>query len=208
MRRVTCLGGSDGIHLHCTEGALIEDCLMETGDDCVAGLNIRDLTVRRCVLNSSCNPFRIGGIGILVEDTYVWGPGFYPHRRTVVKGKGEELPRTEGRHNTLSFVEYFTSPAYPFPPSDVTIRRCVIENVACLLSYQADSSILQRGTYLGTFTLEDVTVRGLEKVTVPRATAEVPLTIRMKRTSVEFSDGSRGCPFETPEGAYVRLLCE
>ena len=37
MRRVTCLGGSDGIHLHCTENAIIEDCLFKTGDKAEKG---------------------------------------------------------------------------------------------------------------------------------------------------------------------------
>ena len=87
MRRVTCLGGSDGIHLHCTENALIEDCLFKTGDDCIAGINIKNLLVRRCILNTSCDLFRIGGVNIRIEDMYAYGPGYYPHRKTVVKGK-------------------------------------------------------------------------------------------------------------------------
>ena len=59
MHNVTCLGGSDGIHLHCTEHAVVEDCLFKTGDDCIAGINVCDLLVRRCVLNTSCNLFLI-----------------------------------------------------------------------------------------------------------------------------------------------------
>ena len=93
MRRVTCLGGSDGIHLHCTEDAVIEDCVFKTGDDCIAGINIKNLQVRHCVFNSSCNLFRIGGVNIHIEDVYAYGPGYYPHRRTVVQGKNLELPR-------------------------------------------------------------------------------------------------------------------
>ena len=64
---------------------------------CVAGINIKDLTVKNCEINTSCQAFRIGGHDILVEDCHIWGPGYYPHRKTVVQGKGVELPREQGR---------------------------------------------------------------------------------------------------------------
>lgn len=122
MRRVTCLNGSDGIHLHCTENALIENCVFKTGDDCIAGINVKDLLVRHCVLNTSCNLFRIGGVNINVEDIYAYGHGYYPHRMTVVKGKNDELPRESGRHNLLSVVDYFASTNFPYAPSNITLR--------------------------------------------------------------------------------------
>ena len=91
IKNVTVLGGHDGFDVRTCDNVLVEDCGFYTGDDCIAGINIRNMTVRRCVLNTSCNLFRIGGVGITVEDVYAYGPGYYPHRRTVVKGRGEEL---------------------------------------------------------------------------------------------------------------------
>lgn len=208
MRRVTCLGGSDGLHLHCTEDALLEDCLMKTGDDCVAGINVRDLVIRRCVLNTACNLLRIGGIGILLEDCYAYGPGYYPHRQTVVKRGGKELPRTEGRHNTLSLIEYFASTAYPFPPSDITLRRCVIEDLDTLLSYRADSGLLHSGTRLASLTLEDVTLRGLGRPSSPRGAADMPLSIRMRNVVAELADGTRVSPFLLGEDEHVEITEE
>ena len=186
MRKVTCLGGSDGIHLHCTENALIEDCLFKTGDDCIAGINVKDLLVRRCVLNTSCNLFRIGGVNIRVEDMYAYGPGYYPHRKTVVKGKNQELPREEGRHNLIQLVDYFASTNYPYIPSDIHFKNCVIENAQGVLWYNADCGTLQSGTHLGELTLENVRFTDLKDTSVPMANAEEPLTIRMKDVSVEF----------------------
>ena len=163
MRRVTCLGGSDGIHLHCTEDALIEDCLFKTGDDCIAGINIRNLLVRRCILNTSCNMFRIGGLNIRVEDMYAYGPGYYPHRKTVVLGKNKELPREQGRHNLIQLVDYFASTNYPFPPSDIHFKNCVIDNAQGILWYRADTGTLQSGSHLGTLTLENVCFTDLKE---------------------------------------------
>lgn len=207
MRAVTCLGGSDGIHLHCTEDALIEDCLFKTGDDCIAGINIRNLLVRRCVLNTSCDLFRIGGVNIRIEDMYAYGPGYYPHRKTVVKGKNLELPREEGRHNLLHAVVYFASTNYPYVPSDIHFKNCVIENAKDILSYTADRGTLQSGTHLGELTLENVRFTDLKETSVPMANADEPLTIRMKDVFVEFHESATATkPFVVEEGSHTTLI--
>ena len=188
MRRVTCLGGSDGIHLHCTENAVIEDCLFKTGDDCIAGINIKDLFVRRCILNTSCNLFRIGGVNIQVEDCYAYGPGYYPHRMTVVKGRNDELPREQGRHNTLWLVEYFASQNYLYTPSDIHFKNCVFDNIKGLFFYMADMNPLQCGTRWGTLTLDNVRFTDLKEPAVPTAGEDAPLTVIMKDVSWSFHE--------------------
>ena len=190
MRRVTCLGGSDGIHLHCTENAVIEDCLFKTGDDCIAGINVKDLSVKHCVLNTSCNLFRIGGVNIRVEDCYAYGPGYYPHRMTVVKGKNDELPREQGRHNTLWLVEYFASQNYPYAPSDIHFKNCVFDNIKGLFFYMADRNPLQCGTHWGTLTLENVRFTDLKEAAVAVADEKEPLTVIMKNVSATFHESA------------------
>ena len=189
MRRVTCLGGSDGIHLHCTENALIEDCLFKTGDDCIAGINVKNLLVNRCILNSSCNLFRIGGQNIHVENCYSYGEGYYPHRMTVVKGKNQELPRKEGRHNTLFLVDYFANENFPEQASDIHFKDCVFEGLKGVLLYYADSCSLQNGTYLGEFDLENVTFVDLKEASTPMAKADNPLKIVMSDVVYSYDDG-------------------
>ena len=186
MRRVTCLGGSDGIHLHCTENALIEDCLFKTGDDCVAGINVKDLLVRRCILNTSCNIFRIGGTRIYVKDCYGYGDGYYPHRRTVVKGKNEELPREKGRHDTLFLVDYFANGNHIEKSSDIHFENCLFENIRSPLFYQADSSSIQNGRYLEEFTLKNVRFTDLKEASIPMAIMGHPLKIVMENVSANF----------------------
>lgn len=209
MRRVTCLGGSDGIHLHCTENALIEDCLFKTGDDCIAGINIKDLLVRRCILNTSCNLFRIGGLHIRVEDCYAYGDGYYPHRMTVVKGKNDELPREQGRHNTLWMVEYFASQNYPYPPSDIHFKNCVFENLKGLLFYLADQNPLQCGTYFGELTLENVRFTDLTESSIPAAPKSTPLKIKMKNVEATFKPEYANTPiFTVNENANVTVEIE
>lgn len=209
MRHVTCLGGSDGIHLHCSENTLIEDCLFKTGDDCIAGINVKNLLVRRCVLNTSCNLFRIGGIAIRVENIYAYGPGYYPHRMTVVKGKHQELPREEGRHNLLQLVDYFASTNYPYVPSDITFKNCVIENAQGILFYKADTGPLQSGTHLGKLTLENVRFTDLKESSAPMANAKEPLTILLKDVSVHFCESaSDKQPFTLAENANTTVIIQ
>lgn len=209
MRRVTCLGSSDGIHLHCTENALIEDCVFKTGDDCIAGINIQNMLVRRCVLNTSCNLFRMGGVNIRVEDMYAYGPGYYPHRKTVVQGKNDELPREEGRHNLLRLVDYFASTNFPYVPSDLTFKNCVIEEAECILNYTADRGTLQNGTHLGSLNLENVRFTNLKKTSVPIANKDEPLTVRMKNVSVEFDPCADSTePFTLGENSYTTVVTE
>ena len=183
MRRVTCLGGSDGIHLHCSENSLIEDCLFKTGDDCIAGINVKDLLVRRCILNTSCNLFRMGGLNIHVEDCYAYGDGYYPHRMTVVKGKNDELPREQGRHNSLWMVEYFSSQNYVEEPSDLHFKNCVFDNIKGAFFYMADMNPLQCGTRWGTLTLENVRFTDLKEASIPYLADGTSLKIIMKNVS-------------------------
>lgn len=209
MRRVTCLGGSDGIHLHCSENTLIEDCLFKTGDDCIAGINIKDMLVRRCILNTSCNLFRMGGLNINVEDCYAYGEGYYPHRMTIVKGKNDELPREQGRHNSLFLVDYFANKNYPEKPSDLHFKNCVFENIHSPLYYRADSSLIQNGIYLGEMTFDNVRFTDLKDPGVPMATKENPLKIIMKNVSVSYqAPREQKELFTVEENSYVTVVKE
>lgn len=190
MVDVTCLAGSDGIHLHCCTDTLVERCRFITGDDCVAGINIRDLTVRDCELNSSCNATRMGGVGILFERCHIHGPGYYPHRKTVVLGKGEERPREEGRHNMLALVDYFASENFPDsePSHDIVFRDCVLEGLDRILNYRADTPPLQKGTRLAELVLENVDVRGLVNASCVTASPLTPLRIVLKDVRCDTPD--------------------
>lgn len=192
MVDVTCLAGSDGIHLHCCTDTRIEHCRFITGDDCIAGINIRDLVVRDCELNSSCNATRMGGVGILFENCHIHGPGYYPHRKTVVLGKDEERPREEGRHNMLALVDYFASENFPDsePSHDIVFRDCVIENIDRILNYRADTPPLQKGTLLAELTLERVDICGLVNASWVVASPVTPLRIMLKDVRCDAPDKS------------------
>ena len=197
MENVTCLAGHDGIHLHHCTHTLIRDCRFITGDDCVAGINIKDLTVKNCEINTSCQAFRIGGHDILVEDCHIWGPGYYPHRKTVVKGRGVELPRTEGRHNIHALVYHFASTNFPseIPYGNYVFRNCLVEMVDRLMLYTADGGPLESGAYLSDMTFENVTFKGMLWPAQCVPGAKVPLTVTLKNCTVDFREESKDCGY-------------
>lgn len=190
MKNVTCLGGSDGIHLHCSKDTVIEDCTFITGDDCIAGINIENLLVNNCTLNTSCNLFRMGGININVKNTTSKGPGYYPHRMTVVKGKNNELPREQGRHNTLALVDYFASTNYPFKASDIHFENCVFDDFERVLYYPADQDSLHSGTHLGLFTFKNVVFNKVKYPAYIIESKEEPLTVILDNVKASFDESS------------------
>lgn len=193
MEQVQCYGGSDGIHLHCCIDTEIQDCIFLTGDDPIAGINVHNLTVRNCKINSSCNAFRIGGVDILVEDCHIYGPGYYPHRKTIVNSRYDILPREAGRHNMLALVDYFASYVYPDEPSrNIVFRNCLIENLEHLLYYQPETALLQKGTILKELILENVRFVGLNQSALTQVPADKPLYIKMRNVEVSFRENAKG----------------
>ncbi len=207
MTDVTSLGGSDGIHLHCCKNTEINRCVFRTGDDCIAGINLRNLHVNNCVLNSSCQAFRIGGVDLLAENCHVYGPGYYPHRVTIVKSKTEILPREAGRHNLYAMMIFFASETFPAEEHSqrIVFRNMIVENADRVLHYHADSAgDLQSGDRLRELTFENVRFTGLERSSVVNASAEEPLTVRLRDVTAEFKTGE-GSLFD-PESTNVRII--
>ena len=167
-KRIHCVAGSDGFHLHECVETLIEDCNFETGDDCIAGINIDRLHVNRCKFNTSCDVFRMGGNNILVENSNVYGPGIYPHRKTIFVDKNHFLPINEGRHNTICLFIYFASIAHPAKKDsdNIIFRNVNVKDVDMFLVYNPncdDLKYLQNGNDLVEITLDNVHFSGLKE---------------------------------------------
>ncbi len=209
MTDVTCLGGSDGIHLHFCENVLIDRCIFRTGDDCIAGINIKNLHVNNCVINTSCQAFRMGGVNILVENCHVYGPGYYPHRVTIVKSKTEVLPREAGRHDLIALMIFFASETFPAEEHsrNIVFRNMIVENAGYALDYSAnDPKRLQSGDFLRDISFENVRFTGLKESSRVNGAADVPLTVRMENVTVELCDGA-GSLFD-PDSTNVNILIE
>lgn len=215
MQHLICEGGSDGVHLHHCRHILIEDCVFHTGDDNIAGINMEDMTVRRCDLNTSCDTFRVGGSHILVEDCKIWGPGIYPHRVTVVQNRGTDLVRKKsntlplhmGRHNLESVFIHFASANFPAaePYHDITFRNCTVDTVDKFLHYTTGGGFLMDGAHLGEMTLENVIFTNLKGRSVVSADKDEPLTLTLKNVTATDPEGRAAEVFDkaSPNTVFI-----
>ena len=133
------------------------------------------------------------GIAVLAENCHIYGPGYYPHRVTVVKSETEELPREEGRHNLVSVMIFFASESYPAEEysRSIVFRNMIVENAGHVLEYTAgNSDNLQSGDFLKELTFENVRFTGLERSSCVHGSPENPLAVRLKNVTAEFSSGT------------------
>ena len=204
---VTMLAGHDGAHIHCCDNVLFEDCTIQSGDDCIAGIDTRNVTVRRCLLNTSCHNFRIGGVNLLVEDCRLVGPGVYPHRLSVAHGREDRPAVTDGRHNTLFAFTYFSSVTHPAPTpaSNWYIRNCTLENIDRFLCYHAnDAARLHAGATLSAIRLENLTIHGLRMPSDVEGDPDCPLVVEARQVDCRYFSGQTADLFDGCQNVLVR----
>ena len=86
-RNLAVYGGHDGFDVRTCDNVLIEDSLFHTGDDCIAGFDNHDVTVRNCDFQTACSVFRFGGNHVRVENCRSAGPSSFG-------GKSSRFPPT------------------------------------------------------------------------------------------------------------------
>lgn len=79
---LTIKEGWDGIHIRGGRNVTVSDCVFYTGDDAIAGGYWENMSISRCMINSSCNGIRMimPCNGLEISDCIFSGPGLYPHR--------------------------------------------------------------------------------------------------------------------------------
>ena len=176
VRKVHIMGGHDGVNVHYCRHVLIEDCVFETGDDCIAGYDAQYVTVRNCLLNTSCSTFRFGGQHLLVDNCRLIGPGKYPHR-------------VSGRHNTLCVFEYYAmqyDEGIQLDSTDWQMRNCEIDTVDTLLHYDPANDFMHIRRPLRDITFENVTVRNLKTPSPVYPLAQAPLSVTFRNMTVSW----------------------
>lgn len=202
VRNVKVRGGHDGLDFHACDRVTVTDCDLQAGDDCVAGYDIRNLTVRNCRLNTACSCFRLGGRDILVEDVVAEAPAVFCHRRSLQK---EDLidgtnPPDRGRRTTLSFFTYYGAQRARGRSENIVFRRCRVSGVERLMHYNfSGNEWWQSGQPLADVTFEDVNVTGLAYPLHAYAPADTPLLLSFLRCRVHFA----GKQAEFMKGANV-----
>ena len=184
VRSVHVQAGHDGVNVHHRKRVLMEHCLFETGDDCVAGYNAKDVTLRNCTLNTSCSSFRIGCENLLIENCVLRGPGAYPHR-------------ISGRHNTLCVFEYYAmeyDDAITLDSKNWVMRNCLIDGVDTLIHYEPETDFMHVKKPLRDITFENVRITGLLAPSAVAPKDHEPLHLTFRNCALSWRNGKPELP--------------
>ena len=198
---LTILGGHDGIHFSSCDRMSVSGCVMKTGDDCVAGFDNEDVSVRGCSLNTACSAFRFGGRRVAIEDCDCWGPGEFPIRNSLPVAdriSGSHGVPGAGRRSMLSLFTYFSdfSLKVRSVPGDITVRNCRLDNAERFLHYNfSGNETWQKNRPLESVRFENVTARAVGMSLCAYGDAERRLSLSMRRCRISFA---------TPQREFIR----
>jgi len=199
IRDVTVLGGHDGFDVRTCDDILVEDCCFRTGDDCIAGFDNCNVTVRNCYFESSCSVFRFGGTDVLVESCRS-GAATYGFRGRLSKEEKENrMPTGENQIRTshYAFLYYCDNRAdVRKTPGNILIRNCSFASLDAIMGLPFGHMWCCNRS-LRDITFENCVFDGLcypMQLTCPE---EEPLTLRLRDCRVIAREGFEQIAFLT-----------
>lgn len=191
-KNIVILGGHDGIHNSSCDRFTIEDCEFYTGDDCIAGFDNYNVTVKNCVLNSACSGMRFGGADVLVENCRFYGPAKYMFRGQMAladKIAGMPSPEANGRVMLALFTYYSDfSLDVRRPPENIVIKDCTVENCERFLHFDfTGTHTWQKNKPLLEISFEKIRASGIALPFNAYGSADERLTLRIKDCDIAFS---------------------
>lgn len=141
VQNVSVYGGHDGFDVRTCDNVLIENCIFHTGDDCIAGFDNHDVTVRNCDLKTACSVFRFGGNHVLIENCRST-PASFGFRGSIPKDQRHlsHLPTESARHIAHTAFLYYCDFRADIrkTPGDITVRNCSFDGTRQLFRLEFD----------------------------------------------------------------------
>lgn len=141
-RNLAVYGGHDGFDVRTCDNVLIEDSLFHTGDDCIAGFDNHDVTVRNCDFQTACSVFRFGGNHVRVENCRSAGPSSFGFRGSLAGRRKElSLPTDAScRHRAHTAFNYYCDYRAEIrrTPGDILFRNCSFSGADQLILLEFD----------------------------------------------------------------------
>ena len=191
---VTVLAGHDGVNIRSCENVLIEDCNFYTGDDCIAGIDNRNVIARRCEVNTACSGLRFGGTNAVIEDCHFYGPARYLFRGSLTKEEkrsGKPIPNAgDHRYNMLSLFTYNSDFSLDIrtEPGNIILRNCVCENADRFLHYNfSGNEPWQQNRPLKSIRFENVTATGIRYPITAYGDAACPVRLEIIDCHLSFA---------------------
>ena len=150
VTNVTIRGGHDGLHTRFCDNFTVKGCDFRTGDDAFAGNDNRDFDISACLVNTSCNGFRLGCMNLTVKHCTLWGPG-------------ESVHKIQKRNNMLSaFVHFSPEDENPkLKSGNWTIEDITVRDVDNFFMYNFKNGLWQTGQLFTSVSFNDIHAAGL-----------------------------------------------
>jgi len=150
VTNVTIRGGHDGLHTRFCDNFTVKGCDFRTGDDAFAGNDNRDFDISTCLVNTSCNGFRLGCMDLTVKHCTFWGPG-------------ESMHKIQKRNNMLSaFVHFSPEDEHPqLQSGNWTIEDITVKDVDNFFMYNFKNGLWQTGQLFTSVSFNDIHAAGL-----------------------------------------------
>ena len=207
VNNLTVLGGHDGFDVRTCDDVLIENCRFLTGDDCIAGFDNINVTVRDCYFESSCSIFRFGATGMLVENCEGVAPATYGFRGSLSQDEKRNRADTTSacRHNCLNVFLYYCDNRANIrkTPGNILIRNCKFKNPDAIMGLPF-GHIWCCNRSLNDIMFENCEFDGICKPMKLNCPENEPLTLNMKNCTVI---GRSGCEnIEFVEGENIKAI--
>lgn len=206
---IEVLGGHDGIHNSSCDDFTIEDCGFYTGDDCVAGFDNYNVTVKNCIFNSACSGMRFGGRDVLIDNCRFYGPAKYFFRGSLSledKIAGNPSPKS-GRTNMLALFTYYSDFTLDVRkmPGNIVIRNCTVENCDRFLHFDfTGTHTWQKNKPLTSITFENIEAKGIGMPFNAYGDRENPLTMVLKNCDIAFKENT-DCAIRSGNFALIKV---
>jgi len=150
VTNVTIRGGHDGLHTRFCDNFKVTGCDFRTGDDAFAGNDNRDFDISNCLVNTSCNGFRLGCMNLSVKHCTIWGPG-------------ESVHKIQKRNNMLSaFVHFSPEDEHPkLASGNWTIEDITVKDVDNFFMYNYENGLWQTGQPFTLVTFDVIRASGI-----------------------------------------------
>jgi hypothetical protein len=170
----------------------IENCAFYTGDDCVAGFDNYNVSVKNCIFNSACSGLRFGGRDVFVENCKFFGPAKYFFRGSLSledKIAGNPTP-TNGRNNMLALFTYYSDFSLQVRklPGNIIIRDCTVDNCDRFLHFDfTGTHVWQKNKPLTMIAFENVKATNIAMPFNAYGDKDNPLTLILKDCDITFA---------------------
>ena len=132
-QNLTVLAGHDGFDVRTCDNVDITDCEFYTGDDCVAGFDNINVSVKNCTFSTACNIVRFGGTDVLIENCKNIYPAKYGFRYNLTdeqKMLGSDCDEN-CRYNCETLFSYYCDyrAKVRHTPGNIVFKNCSFTGV-------------------------------------------------------------------------------